>query len=83
MHVHDTHEGKPLTPEKRRQAVAVILAAGILRCRRITNLTSCAGAKESADPRPICLEPSRPTRLPVPTGSGGYDPRDPEKGRRQ
>ena len=79
--MHDTHEGKPLTPEQRRQAVAAILATGILRCRRITKLTSNAGAKESADPQRNCLEPSRPTRLPVSTGSGGYDPRDPEKGR--
>jgi hypothetical protein len=77
--MYHSHEAKPLTPEKRRQAVAAILAAGILRCRRM-RLTSCAGAKESADPRPICLEPSRPTRPCVPTGSGGYGPRDPEKG---
>ena len=79
--MHETKEGTPLTPQQRRQAVATILAAGILRCRRIAKLTADPGTRKSKDCQPNCLEASRTKRPHAPTGSGGYDPRDPEKGR--
>jgi hypothetical protein len=69
-------------PVARRRGIAMILAAGLLRhCRVVRkSLTSCD--KESSDSAQNCLEPVRNTRLTVPAGSGGYGPRDPEKGQR-
>ena len=70
-----------LTPMRRRQAVAAILARGVLRYRCTARRTACGAQEESANSQQNCLSPAGTPRLPVPTGSGGYAPRDPEKGR--
>jgi len=68
-----------LTPECRRQAVAAILAKGVLRYRRTA---ACSTGQESTPSARNCLGPAGNPRPCVPAGSGGYGPRDPEKGRR-
>jgi len=67
-----------LTPMRRRQAVAAILAKGVLRYRR---MAACTVAQESARSPQNCLGPGDGSRPCVSAGSGGYGPRDPEKGR--
>jgi hypothetical protein len=71
-----------MSPEHRRQAVAAILAMGVLRYRSMLRKTTSSPAQESADSGQNPLGPVRKTRLSVPAGSGGYGPRDPEKGHR-
>jgi len=68
-----------LTPVRRRHAVAAILARGLLRCRR---MAACSAPQESARSPQNCLGPGDGSRPCVPADSGGYGPRDPEKGRR-
>jgi len=68
-----------LTPVSRRQAAAAILAKGVLRCRR---MAACSAPQESAPSGQNSLGPGADSRPCVPAGSGGYGPRDPEKGQR-
>ncbi len=69
-------------PPARWQEVAAILAAGVLRYRRMTRKTASSTAQKSADSTQNSLGHARETRPCVPTGSGGYDAREPEKGHR-
>ena len=71
---------REISPAQRRQEVAAILAAGVLRHRRMARKTASLPAQESAYSRQNSLGPIRETRPCVPTGSGGYDAREPEKG---
>ena len=66
----------------RRRDIAAILAAGLLRHCRTARKSVTSYATESSDSPQNPLGPVSTSRLPMPTGSGGYDPRDPEKGRR-
>ena len=70
------------TAIRRRQEVAAILAAGVLRYRRMARKTASSPAQESADSQQNPLGPAPETRPCVPAGSGGYDAREPEKGLR-
>ena len=69
-----------LTPVRRRQAVAAILARGVLRYRNMARKTDSSPAQESAPSGQNSLGPGTDSRPCVPAGSGGYGPRDPEKG---
>ena len=74
-------EDKPeIPPARRRQEVAAILAAGVLRSCRMARKTACSAPQGSSDPGENPLGPADETRLSVPAGSGGYDAREPEKG---
>lgn len=67
---------------RRRRDVAAILAAGVLRYRRMARKAACSTSQESANSGQNPLGPARKTRPCVPAGSGGYDAREPEKGHR-
>lgn len=69
-----------MPPQHRRQAVAAILARGALRYCRMVRKTACSAAEKSVPSGQNCLGPNAGLRPCVPTGSGGYGPRDPEKG---
>jgi hypothetical protein len=71
-----------MSPQCRRQAVAAILARGVLRYRIMAHKASSSADQESASSSENCLGPGAGSRPCVPAGSGGYGPRDPEKGRR-
>ena len=76
----ENHHIVDMSPQHRRQAVAAILARGVLRYRHMARRAACSAAGESADSRQNCLGPAAISRPCVPAGSGGYGPRDPEKG---
>jgi len=61
----------------RRQEIATILAAGLLRYCRVARKHGTPRAAESPDSSQNYLGSADTSRLPVPTGSGGYDPREP------
>ena len=69
-----------MSPQDRRLAVAAILARGVLRYCSMARKTACSAAGESAHSGQNCLGTDADSRPCVPTGSGGYGPRDPEKG---
>ena len=74
-------EDKPeISPARRRQDVAAILATGVLRYCRMARKTACSARQESANPGRNPLGPATVSRPCVPAGSGGYDAREPEKG---
>lgn len=66
-----------MSPQQRRQAVAAILARGVLRYRNVVRGTACPAAQESAGSSRNCLGTGDTSRPSVPAGSGGYDPREP------
>lgn len=72
-----------MSADQRRQEVAAILAKGVLRHCRLAKLAACPSQGESHENRQNPLEVSAASRLPVPTGSGGYHRREPEKGHRR
>jgi len=78
--MHEDNAAREIPPARRRQEVAAILATGVLRYRRMARRTATQAATESCDSSRNPLGPGLDTRLSVPTGSGGYGPRDPEKG---
>ncbi len=78
--MREDNRSREISPARRRQEVAAILAAGVLRCLRLARTAACSAPQESADSRQIPLGPARQTPPCVPTGSGGYDAREPEKG---
>jgi hypothetical protein len=63
MSTQDT--SSPLTAEQRRQAVAAILARGVVRCHRRMRQLDSAHGENSPDFSPGCLEVLRETRLSV------------------
>ena len=69
-----------ISPQYRRQAVAAILATGVLRYRSMARKTASSPGQEPPLSSGNCLAPRAKSSPCVPTGSGGYDPRDPEKG---
>ena len=69
-------------PAQRLQAVAAILAGGALRYCSMARTAAISPVQESSDSGQNALGCVRNTRLSVPTGSGGYDRREPEKGPR-
>lgn len=69
-------------PFRRRQEVAAILAAGVLRYRRMAKDSLTHSPTESRDSFGNSLGPVAEPRPCVLAGSGGYGPRDPEKGQR-
>ena len=71
-----------MSPQHRRQAVAAILAKGVLRYRDRVRKTGSSAGQKSAGSRQNPLGPGAVSRPCVPAGSGGYGPRDPEKGQR-
>lgn len=78
--MREDNRPREVPPGRRRQEVAAILAAGVLRHRRMARKAACSVSQESADFGQNPLGPARKTRPCVPTGSGGYDAREPEKG---
>ena len=80
MHEDNTNHG--ISPTRRRCEIAAILAKAVLRRHRAAKTDACLAAEITCDSPQNCLAPVSTSRLTVPTGSGGYDPRDPEKGRR-
>jgi hypothetical protein len=64
-----------LSPIERRCQVAVILAKGVLRLRRIYQTRGFPPAPESSPDARNCLEFSRETRLSVVNGTRGLGPR--------
>jgi len=78
--MREDNRSREISPSRRRQEVAAILAAGVLRYRRMARKTACPAAQESADSPQNCLGPVTVSRPCVPAGSGGYDAREPEKG---
>jgi hypothetical protein len=60
--------------------VAAILAAGLLRYRRMARMNAPAGPENPPDSGRNCLEDAAPPRISVPAGSTGYEKREPEKG---
>lgn len=71
-----------MAPSWRRQAVAAILAAGVLRHLNVAKVVACSVPEESATSPQNCLGTGDRSRPCVPAGSGGYGPRGPEKGHR-
>ena len=71
-----------MTPRRRQQAVAAILARGVLRHRHAARAAACPVPQESTTSPQNCLGPGAGSRPCVPAGSGGYGPREPEKGHR-
>lgn len=71
-----------IPPARRRQMAAKILAVGFLRYCRTARKTANSPVQESADLQQNPLGSVHKTRPCVPAGSGGYGPRDPEKGQR-
>ena len=82
MPMREDNRSREITSARRRQEVAAILAAGVLRHRRMARKTARSPAQESADSAQIPLGPDSKTRPCVVAGSGGYDAREPEKGLR-
>jgi hypothetical protein len=80
MPMREDNRSREFPAARRRQEVAAILAAGVLRYNRMTRKTACSAAQESADSRQNCLGHTTVSRPCVPAGSGGYDAREPEKG---
>ena len=78
--MREDNASREIPPARRRQEVAAILAAGVLRYRRMARKSVCSAAQESADLQQNCLGPATVSRPCVPAGSGGYDAREPEKG---
>lgn len=65
--------------ERRRQAVAAILARGALRHRHAANASACSVPRESASSPQNCLGTGDSSRPCVPVGSGGYGPGEPQE----
>jgi hypothetical protein len=80
MPMREDNAAREIPPVRRREAVAAILAAGVLRYRRMARKTASSPAQESADSGQNPLGPATVSRPCVPAGSGGYDAREPEKG---
>ena len=78
--MRENNRSREISPARRRQEVAAILAAGVLRYCRMARKTACSAAQESVDLQQNSLGPARQTPPCVPAGSGGYDAREPEKG---
>lgn len=78
--MREDNASREIPPARRRQEVAVILAAGVLRYCRMARKIACSAPQESANSGQILLGRAHETRLSVPAGSGGYDAREPEKG---
>jgi len=66
-----------IPPARRRQEVAAILAAGVLRHRHAAKAAACPALQKSASFSQNCLGSSDGPRPCVPAGSGGYGPREP------
>ena len=78
--MREDNRSREVPPGRRRQEVAAILAAGVLRYRRMARKTACSVPQESAEFPQNPLGPATVSRPCVPTGSGGYEAREPEKG---
>ena len=78
--MREDNASREISPAQRRQEVAAILAAGVLRYCRMARKTACSTPQESADLQQNSLGPATVSRPCVPAGSGGYDAREPEKG---
>ena len=78
--MREDNPARKTPPAKRRQEVAAILAAGVLRHRRMAQKAASRSATESCDLPGNSLGRVRQTRPCVPAGSGGHEAREPEKG---
>jgi hypothetical protein len=78
------HDGSREIPvAQRRAGVAAILAAGLLRHCRMARKAVTPSLEESSVSSRNRLELPGASRPPVAAGAGGYQPGEPEKGRRR
>lgn len=78
--MRDDNRSPDAPPAQRRQEVAAILAVGVMRYCCMARKTAYSVAQESTNSGQNPLGPATISRPCVPTGSGGYDAREPEKG---